>query len=74
MVSHQHPRVDLPAVTFTNLPETVEKHLAVVIGDKHRFSPVATGHHVIQCAGILKPRLAGHAEDWIRTVTKARKL
>jgi hypothetical protein len=47
MVSHQHPRVDLPAMTFTNLPESVEKYLAVVVGDKHRVSPVATCHHVI---------------------------
>jgi hypothetical protein len=34
-------------MTFTNLPESVEKYLAVVVGDKHCVSPVATCHHVI---------------------------
>ena len=59
-------------MTFTNLPETVEKYLAVVVGDKHRVSPVATGHDVTQCTGILKPRLAGHAENWSRNVSRAK--
>ena len=39
MVPHQHPRMDLPAMTFTNLPESVEKHLAVIVGDKHLRLP-----------------------------------
>jgi hypothetical protein len=59
-------------MTFTNLPESVEKYLAVIVGDKHCVSPVATGYHMIQCTGILKPRLAGHAEKWIRNVSRAR--
>ena len=39
MVPHQHPRMDLPAMTFTNLPESVEKHLAVIVGDQHLRLP-----------------------------------
>jgi hypothetical protein len=66
--------MDLPTVTFTNLPETVEKHLSVIIGDKHGVSPVATCHHVIQCAGILKPRLAGHVGVSFQTLIRARQM
>jgi hypothetical protein len=61
MVSHQHPGMNQPSMTFANLPQTMKKNLAVVVSHKHQIAPIATGHHVIQRARILKPRLPCHA-------------
>jgi hypothetical protein len=40
MVPHQNPRVDFPTVAVTDLPQPMEKRLAVVIGDESRLAPL----------------------------------
>ena len=42
------------------MTQTMEKHFPIVVGYKHRIAPVAAGHHLIECAGILEAVLPCH--------------
>ena len=65
MVAHETPGMDLPGRLGASLAQRCEKQFAVLIIVKDIFMPIATIHHVIDCAFILHAQLASHARTLI---------
>src|SRR3954466_483654 len=63
MVAHQAKRMDLPIGLLTGLGQRLEEVVPVHIVEEDVVALVAAAHHVIHSPGVLKSKLARHAED-----------
>jgi predicted thioesterase len=53
MIGHQAINMHDHAELFVGLPETLEKKIPVIVGEKYRLSLVASGKYVIKSARIV---------------------
>ena len=70
MISHHHPRVHTPTVTFTNLPQPSQPILTIPVVHKNILPPIPACHHMVNRSGRFISQRSSHSQQSRKTEVK----